>query len=280
MEDWREDIEALEGAYPYSPDVDLPAVAEVLHVHGFKDLSALAGVAGVRTLRVENARPSELVRLSVLTPGLETLVVGGLHVTDLGYRRGVGAPSTVVLTDHTKVERLDGIEALSSMTSLTLDNVPRIRDLRPLSALTSLRRLRIATLMSRAINGSDQLIDSLAPLKALRSLERLAFFSVKARDGDLSPLYALRKLEDVQIPLTYSTEQIARLAGVLGRGADEWPAIVPSGWRACRACGADDEVMLVGARRRRYVCRHCDAERVERHIAAFEAWRAQGAAGT
>jgi hypothetical protein len=27
MEDWREDIEALEGAYPYSPDVDLPAVA-------------------------------------------------------------------------------------------------------------------------------------------------------------------------------------------------------------------------------------------------------------
>jgi hypothetical protein len=275
MEDWREDIEALEGAYPYAPDVDLPAVAEVLHVRGFKDLSVLAGVAGVRTLRVENARPSELVRLLVLTPGLETLVVGGLHVTDLAYLRGVGAPSTVVLTDHTKVERLDGIEALSSTTSLTLDNVPRIRDLHPLSALTRLRRLRIATLMSRAINGSDQLIDSLAPLEALRSLEQLAFFSAKARDDDLSPLYALRK-----IPLTYSTEQIARLAGVLGRGADEWPAIVPSGWRACRACGADDEVMLVGARRRRYACPHCDAERVERHIAAFEAWRAQGAAGT
>jgi hypothetical protein len=102
---------------------------------------------------------------------------------------------------------------------------------------------------------------------------------VKARDGDLSPLYALSKLDDVQIPLTYSTEQIARLAGVLGRGADEWPAIVPSGWKVCRACGADDE----GHARRRptpqYVCPHCDAERVERHIAAFEAWRAQGAAG-
>jgi hypothetical protein len=55
------------------------------------------------------------------------------------------------------------------------------------------------------------------------------------------------------------TEQIAPLAGVVGRDADDRPAIVPSGWRTCRTCGADDEVRLVGVQRRAYACPHCDA---------------------
>jgi hypothetical protein len=276
--EWLDEIDGLSEAYPYSPEVDLPAEAEVLRVRGFRDLSPLAGVRGVRTLWVLDARPGELARVSALTPDLETLVVGGRHVTDLDYLRGVGAPSTLVLWDHTKLERLDGIEVLGSLTSLTLDNVPRVHDLGPLAALSELRHLRLSVLMSRAMNSSDQLVDSLAPLADLRRLERLDCFCVRARDGDLSPLYALPHLEDVEIPLTYSSEQIARLAGVLGRGPDEWPAVKPTRRAPCKRCGADDEVMLVGVRRNAFVCRRCDAERVERHVAAFEAWRSDGAA--
>jgi hypothetical protein len=89
--------------------------------------------------------------------------------------------------------------------------------------------------MSRAINSSDQLVDSFAPLAALRQLERLDCFCVRARDGDLSPLHALPHLEDVEIPLTYTSEQIAHLAGVLGYGPDQWP---PTKATRCAPCQA------------------------------------------
>jgi len=58
----------------------------------------------------------ELGRLSSLAPDLETRVVSGRQVTDLGYLRGVGAPSTVVLTDHTKL--VDSFAPLATLPSL------------------------------------------------------------------------------------------------------------------------------------------------------------------
>jgi hypothetical protein len=260
---------------------ELPPKAEHLDLDGFKDLSALAGVRGLRELVIDRTPAEQLARLSALAPRLESLVVlRPARTKDLRYLHGVGTPSTVVLQDHTSVERLDGIEALQSATTLTLDNFPRVRDLGSLAALTNLRRLSMRVLTSRAANGQLQQVDSFKPLGSLQSLEQLDCYSVVARDRDLSPLYALPRLADVEIPFVYGIEQLARLAGALGYDAERWPPTLssPGGCRP-RPCGHGDDEILVGARRNMWVCRICDANRVERHVAAFEAWRAQGAAG-
>src|SRR4051794_33845158 len=275
---WPDGYDELDGIYPCGQE--LPRAATGLSLNGYRDLSALEGVRGLRTLWVDGARPGELERLSALVPGLETLHVRSPQATDLRYLRGVGRPSTVILVDHIKVERLDGIEALKSAKTLRLDNFPRVRDLQPLAALTNLRRLSLAMRMSRAVNGGLQLVDSLEPLRTLRSLEELDCYAVAARDRDLSPLYALPLLAQVELPFVYGVEQIARLAGALGYDDARWPAVVPSlGGCRTRSCSHEDEVLLVGVRRDAYACSQCDAERIQRHVAEFEAWRAEGATG-
>jgi hypothetical protein len=277
---WMDEIAGLDRAKWYLAGDPLPATARILRLSGVKKLAGLGDVKGVRTLWVDRAPAGELARLGELAPNVETLIVGGERVTDLGYLSGVGTPGKVVLFDHTKLERLDGIEALRSVSSLTLDNFPRVSDLGPLAALGDLEHLALSTSLSRAVNGNRHLVDSLAPLRHLRSLERLSCFAVVARDRDLTPLHSLPKLADVDLPLVYSTEQTARLGGALGLDAERWPAVEPvTGDCAfpCGRCGSRDRVMLVGTKRRSFVCRHCESERVERHVEEFEAWRARGA---
>jgi hypothetical protein len=208
---------------------------------------------------------------------LDALVTSGGNVELAGGRivnlAGLLDPSIRVLrlVDVTKLGSLEGIDSAPSLRQLDIVNAPHIRSLGPLAALTELRRLRIAISMSRT---SNQNVDSLSPLAALRHLEALRMTGVIAADRRLRPLHGLGQLRDVSIPNFYSVEEFGRLAGALpdATGFGLKPVIEEHPGR-CRRCGEQSEVQLIGRKRNRFVCVHCDAEAVARHRAMFEHWR-------
>ena len=192
------------------------------------------------------------------------------------------------------------IAACASLQHLVIDGAPSLTDLSFLAPLARLRTLyisdarrldlstlpvlpRLAALHLSGGNGGMARIDSLAPLARLGTLRHLTIENVRPADGSLQPLASLGRLRELHLPNIFDIEECARLAGALPhtRGAASTPFyaedIAFAGTEVlfrCDRCRRTRSLMT--GRPAALLCPECDAERVRRRVARWEA--ARGAA--
>ena len=209
-----------------------------------------------------------------LAPSATRLLLERPRIENLTALRPIAPLRELTLVRATRLTSLRGIEAVAkTLKVLYLHHCPRLADLSDLTAATELEDFAFDTLLSVT---SNQKVGSLTPLAELRNLRSIRMSAVVAADGDLSPLFHLDKLDDVKLPNFYSVEQMGRLAGAVPPAAAASLAPTKEFTRIlgpCPVCGDDRQVMLIGARRNRFVCPTCDAPRIEHHIAEYERYR-------
>jgi len=177
---------------------------------------------------------------------------------NLGYLHIGSSPS---------IDPLEPLTRLPTLEWLELENIRASSDLGFLSTMTNLKGL--------SIGGDSNSIkylkaESLAPLENLQKVFWLSLPTFVPRDGSLMPLAKMRSLKYLLISNKYKMEEIARLAGA--RPDIECERFKPMtdvlGYFICKKCGKNRMVLLTG-KGKPILCLDCDAERIARHVNAF-----------
>ena len=192
---------------------------------------------------------------------------------------------------------LSPIGTCASLQHLVIDGAPSLGDLSFLAPLCRLRTLyisdarrmdlatlpvlpRLAALHLSGGNGGALRIESLAPLCRLGTLRHLTIENLRPADGSLQPLASLGRLRELHLPNTFEIEEFARLAGTLphARGAATTPFyaedIAFSGTEVLFRCDRCRRTRaLMTGRPAALLCPECDADRVRRRVARWEAAR-------
>ena len=184
--------------------------------------------------------------------------------------------STLAHLELSDPSTLEGLEQLEQITSLTIYHFPHIRSLVPVGALTGLRTLHLSTPPSYDASRKCFEVESLAPLGKLTSLDSLVMRGVLPDVGRLEPLYTLTQLRRLEVTHVYAfgLADYAQLARRLPNA--DGHCLVPyfsAAWTGrCKKCDSE-RVALTGAppRSPRLLCPQCNRERLEKHIAAWNA---------
>jgi internalin A len=161
------------------------------------DLSPLAGLTGLTKLWLDGTQVSDLSPLAGLT-GLTQLWLDGTQVSDLSPLAGQ-ARLTALLLSGTQVSDLSPLAGLTGLTVLSLDGT-QVSDLSPLAGLTGLTGL--------SLNGTQ--LSDLSPLAGLTGLKVLWLDGEQV--SDLSPLAGLTGLTS----LSFNTTQVSDLSPLAG----------------------------------------------------------------
>ena len=146
------------------------------------DLSALAGLSGLRELDLRDNAIADLSPLAGLT-GLQLLYLSGNRIEELWPLAGLTALEQLNLSDN-RIADLSPLAGLSGLQVLDLAG-NRIEELWPLAGLTALERLNL----------SDNRIEDLWPLAGLSGLQVLLLDRNRVADvSALSPLAELANL--------------------------------------------------------------------------------------
>lgn len=222
----------------------------------------------VKFLWLQSRCPQELFAAACAMPGLDGLYVKWGPLTDLTPIAARRTLRYLHLGSAPALAPLDALAALRSLEWLELANIRALAQLDFLRALPQLRGLGLA--------GDGNSIKyvypaTLAPLLTLRELEWLSLTTLGVRDESLAPLAALPKLRHLNLGNSFRLEEIAGLAG--RRPDIDCPLFVahgePANWTSCKRCKEKSMVMLIG-KGKPWLCMHCDATRLARHVEEFE----------
>jgi hypothetical protein len=222
---------------------------EQLTLHDPQDLRAVAGMSSLARLRIVGGRCSvrELAALSSLRE--------------------------LVLDDP---QTLDGLDLVKQLAVLTVYCFPQVRSLAPIGSLHGLESLLLSTPPGYDASRKCHEVDSLKPLGNLRRLRKLIMRGVLPGDRTLAPLHSLTQLETLEVTHVYcfSLEDHALLARALPntRGHCLMPFFEASWTGNCRKCGARRVALTAPPPRSpRLACPNCNAERLRRHEAEWNA---------
>jgi hypothetical protein len=235
-----------------------------------KDLAALREFTALEALRIYKLpRRHVPVLAGCPLPRLTSLSVRHAEAEDLGFLAGFVMLETLSVWQSPKVTRLDGIERLTRLATLALSDIGAIESLTPLMALPGLRSLALAGGV-----WSTQELPSLAPLRALESLEQLNLTAAKAIDGDLGPLCGLSHLTQLELsPRNFEPAQIARVAAahpffrrelLALRDFDTWDNAP-----GCKKCKSRRKILFL-RRKKLLWCPRCEGEKLAALVADFE----------
>ncbi len=186
---------------------------------------------------------------------------------------GAASLEHLVLSYATRLVDLSFLRDLPALRTLVIDDMMRLD-------LTTLPQL--PNLVGLALGGgiwSTMKVASLAPLTRLPNLRYLTLYSIRPADGSLRPLSELCNLREVKLPNYFSLGEFARLSGALvdTKGDVLTPFFIPDSipglWTCPRCTGP--RYMMTG-RPTAYLCPKCDAAKVDKRIARWEAARASG----
>lgn len=238
----------------------------------------LPTLANVRTLWFQSKVTQDLFEATCAMPGLEGLYIKWSSIGTLAPMAGLRNLSHFHLGGAPSATGLDVLATLPRLIDLELRNVAAAGDLSFLRDMTNLRALMLAgdTNSSKALK-----VASLAPLAGLQRLERLKLYGVQLEDGSLQPLADLPALQYLDLSNQFAMEEVARLAGrrpdLASTSFD--PVTGPTTAFACRKCRQHAVYQLTG-KGKPWLCNLCDADRIEKHVAAFNAIvQSQRAAG-
>ena len=217
---------------------------------GRKNQAAIAGLHGIRVLRLNHAAGDDLDFL------------GGL------------ADLRILELSSLKTKSLRGIERLQRLEYLVIDHAPNLHSLAPVAGLRALRHLIISTPASWDSSRRCIEVDTLKPLSKLSKLELLTLRGVRPAADALRPLEVLKILKEVEISHVpdFGVEDFARLAGALPKADGHclqphfrmnfpWP---------CKRCKATQEWLTGVSGKKRYLCPSCDKDKLAAHVAEFE----------
>lgn len=237
----------------------------------------LPTLGNVRTLWFHSKVTQAMFEAACAMPALEGLYVKWSGITTLAPMAGMPSLACFHLGSTPSAGGLDALATLPRLVDLEISNVRAAADLRFVEGLAGLRALSVSG-DSNSIKALD--IPSLAPLAHLHALERLTLATVRVAQPSLAPLAGLANLKYLRLCNAFPMEDVAWLAG---RRPDIHcdsfqPVSAPVQAFGCKQCGRKSMVMTTG-KGKAWLCLHCDAGRVERHVAAFEALVTAAAAG-
>lgn len=168
-------------------------------------------------------------------------------------------------------DNLDCLSGLQNLQELQILHLPNVTNLDPLARLHKLKTLELSTLPGWDASGQNTVVESFAPLAALKELENLVLASVVPEDENITVLSACKKLRWFRSGNHYPVEQLAGLKAALPKleGSFLTP-LVPLPRAFCKQCG-EQKVMLSGVVKYALKCPNCNAERVREHLAQWEA---------
>lgn len=153
--------------FPSAFRCDKLAVLALGHYPG-PDFSALAGLTGLKELRLTFGKVASLQGLSALV-SLRRLIFQEINFLEtLAGIEGLGALEYLLFYRAKRLKCLDGAEGLKSLKEITLTAVPSIESLRPLQRCTALEE--VVLLQNTAVADGD-----LACLKLLPNLRHVRF---------------------------------------------------------------------------------------------------------
>jgi hypothetical protein len=232
---------------------------------------ALPAMTQVRALRLWTRVPQAVFDAACAMPNLEYLDIKWSSLTHLDAIAALRGLRWFVLGSSTKLTSLEPLRSLAHLHTLELENIKLIDDFTPLQALTSLRRLAVTGSM-----WTRQKIGSLEPFAHMTWLEALAVDTAAVES--IRPLARLTGLKELDLGGRLPMEEYAWLAARLPGTQCRWFApyfeMATMNAGRCHRCGNDTLVLPTG-RGSRTLCRMCDAVKVARHVAAFEAAKAQ-----
>jgi hypothetical protein len=150
-----------------------------------RDFPSIDQPLSIRKLRVWHCKYRSLTEISRMT-NLEELVIASL-------------PD----------ESFDFLAQLRSLRYLSVTHFPKIKSIEPLGVLSALNSISLATSPSWDSANRVLEIDSLQPLLELKSLRHVELFGVRAKDGSLRILEALKSLETAKFS-QYPQEEVDR----------------------------------------------------------------------
>lgn len=231
----------------------------------------------VRTLWFHTKVTQEMFEAACAMPNLEGLYIKWSAISSLAPIAGLKRLAHLHLGGAPSATHIEALAQLPALVSLDVTNVRAAGDLRFLQGLPKLRELWVG---GDSNSLKPLLIESLAPLAALRELELLTLTTVRLADGSLAPLAELPRLTHLGLANMFPMEEYAWLAG---RRPDIQcdrfePSYGPNESLRCKACGQHSLFALTG-KGKPWLCQHCDAARLALHDAGFRALVKAAAAG-
>jgi len=169
----------------------------------------------------------------------------------------------------TRVESLQPLTSLTGLKILEIENFKLISDFTPLQSLVSLESLAVTGSM-----WTRQKVASLEPFARMTWLEHLSVDTSNIES--LRPLASLKGLKSLDVGGRLPMQEYAWLSAKLPNTDCRWFSpyldLASSGIGHCKTCKNDSMVMLTG-RGTKTLCRLCDKDVVDRHAAAFNAFR-------
>ena len=233
-------------------------------------------LVAIKTLLTTSAVVNELPYLASLR--MAALITLKLTNSDLRVLTGCMKLEHLMLLYAATITDLGFLADMPQLRSLFLLDIPKL-DLASLPSMPFLQEFVFDGGVHRAVK-----VPSLAPLARLKGLRRLELLNIEARDGTLAPLAALDGLQDLFVSArAFDVEEFARLAASLpnthGARADCLKPIFSmppyddskKAHLPCPRCG-QPRVLLTG-KGTRVSCLTCDANRIEKHVARWEAAR-------
>lgn len=235
----------------------------------------LPTLSNVRTLWFQSKVTQPMFEAACAMPALEGLYVKWSGITSLAPLAGLRTLTHFHLGGAPSATGLEALAALPGLVDLEIHNVRAAADLGFVQGLGGLRALSLA---GESNSLKPLVLPSLAPLAALAGLERLSLSTLRVEDGSLAPLAALPKLRWLGLCNAFPMAEVARLAG--RRPDVECDLFAPSSGPvasiACKKCKGKTLHQTTG-KGLPWLCETCDAERLARHVAEFEAIRAAAA---
>lgn len=249
---------------------DLPAKAQKQLVADWCAL--LPTLHAVRVLWLYSRVPQALFEAACRMPQLEGLYIKWSGITDLQPLGQLQALQHLHLGSSPSAAPLGVLGELPALVSVRLHNIRAASDLGFVAGMPQLRAL---TLTGDTHGPKPLKLDTLGPLVALQQLEYLCLAAIRVGDGSLAPLQGLKALRQLDLANQFSLAEVAALAGQRPDLACDLfnPLSEPVNWMRCKRCQQHRLVMPTG-KGLPWLCLDCDAQRVERLCAEFEAIRA------
>ena len=215
--------------------------------------------------------PQKLFDAACQVNSLEGLYVkwSGDGIKNYEQARNLTNLKRLYLGDSTQISDVSPLADLTNLEWLQLIGQKQVKNLSPISNLKKLEGL--------SISGSRfgvQKIESLSPLRKLENLRVLYLTNLYSMDLDLSPLLSLKNLELLDVANRYPTEEYARLAAQLPKNCDHGFSGVRDRGFKCDKCN-DTTLVEIMDKRKRYLCKVCDSDKVAIAEERFKELRAK-----
>jgi hypothetical protein len=200
-------------------------------------------------------------------PGLECLQIKWSNLKSLDGIENLRNLKYLWIGSSTRVASIEPLAQLENLEFLSIENFKLIDDFTPLTRLTKLHTLEVAGSM-----WTRQKVGTLEPFAQMHWLKSLAVDT--AGLDSLAPLARLKNLRRLGLPGSMPMPEYAGLAAQLPQTECRWFApwidLADSGIGKCDKCGQLSKIMLTG-KGGGVLCRHCDAPKVKKREAAYEA---------